>query len=97
MANTDPGKRKRGKKAAIAFNNPFRFKSTLPAIKPLVTPKAPVIAADGTYTKYNTGTKITTKYNADGTPFRKARPKGRRLVPAGAGGRGFRVKQEKQL
>jgi len=95
MANTEPGKRKSGKKAAVAFNNPFRFKSTLPTIKPLATPKAPVVADDGTYTVFNSGTKKTIRYNADGTPFRKARPKGRRLVPAGAGGRGFRVKQAK--
>lgn len=94
MAITDPGKRKRGKKAATAFNNPFRFKGGIPPITP-ITPKAPIVTADKTYTKYNTGTKVTTKYNADGTRFRKARPKGRRLVPAGAGGKGFRVVQEK--
>ena len=94
--HTDPilGKRKRGKKAATAFNNPFRFKSAVPPITPVV-PRAPIVADDGTFTKFNTGTKITTRYNADGTLFRKARPKGRRLVPAGAGGRGFRVKQAK--
>lgn len=89
-----PGKGKRGKKAAVAFNNPFRFKGGTPPITPVI-PKVPIVAADGTYTKYNTGTKITTKYNADGTRFRKANPSGRRIVPAGAGGRGFRVRQAK--
>lgn len=50
---------------------------------------------DKSYTTYNTNTKVTTKFNVDGTRFRKARPKGRRVVPAGAGSRGFRVIQEK--
>jgi len=52
-------------------------------------------SGDGTYTKYNTTTKQTVRYNADGSLYRKPRPAGRRYVPAGAGGRGTRVKQEK--
>lgn len=73
MANTDPGKRKRGKKAAVAFNNPFRFKGGTPPITPIVkkNPLPPVVD-DGTYTVTNSKSKITTKYNADGTKFRKA-------------------------
>jgi len=61
-------------------------------------PKLPVAPqgfrkSDNTFTKFNTKTKITTRYNADGSLFRKGRPAGRRTVPAGAGGRGTRVVQ----
>ena len=73
MANTDPGKKKRGKKAAVAFNNPFRFKSTNRLSPPTkkVTPVTPTVD-DGSYTVFNSKSKTTTKYNPDGTPFRKA-------------------------